>query len=117
MKNIKVYAYHGVLESEKKKGQNFYIDVEMKVDLRKASTSDNVSNTVDYSVVHDEIVDLVQLNNYNLIETLAEEIAKLLLKKPAVNSVSVEVRKPEAPIQGEFDYVAVSINRTKEDYI
>ena len=55
LNNMKFYAYHGVLPEEQEKGQNFYIDVEIDYSTKKAGLSDNLEDTIDYSLVYEII--------------------------------------------------------------
>lgn len=116
LKNIKIYAYHGVFEEEQIKGQNFYIDVEMFLSLRAADTSDDLEATVDYSGVFDVIQDVSKNNKFRLIEKLAGEISREILSRyKKIREIVVSVRKPEAPMEGEFDWVEVEIKRSQDD--
>lgn len=112
MKNLKFFGYHGVLEEEQLKGQNFYIDVEMCTDLEKACCSDNLQHTVDYSAVYDIIKYITENNKFRLVEKLAGSISgEILSRYREIDEITVRVRKPEAPINGEFDWVGVEITR------
>lgn len=114
LKNIKFYAYHGVLEKEREVGQNFFIDVEMYLNLEKSGITDNLEDTVDYSNIYD-IIKCVTLNNkFKLIEALAHRISdEILYKHNKIYEIIVRVRKPEAPISGEFDWAEVEVKRRK----
>jgi dihydroneopterin aldolase len=112
MKNLKFFGYHGVHEEEQLKGQNFYIDVEMCVNLEKACGTDNLQHTVDYSAVYDIIKYITENNKFRLIEKLAQSISgEILSRYREIDEITVRVRKPEAPINGEFDWVGVEITR------
>jgi len=115
VKNIKTYAYHGVLAEEKSLGQNFYVDVELRTSTKKAGESDLIDDSINYAEVYSDVKAVVKGKSYNLIEALAESIASYLLDKYEMESIKVQVRKPEAPIDGEFDYVAVEIERFKNE--
>lgn len=117
IKNMKFYAYHGVLPSERDRGQFFYIDLEMYTDLAKAGESDNLNDTIDYSEVFNIIKVINENNKFMLIEKLAETITNTLLKKYSqLDRVKIYVKKPDAPIpctQGEFGWVGVEIERSR----
>lgn len=116
LKNVKVYGYHGVLPEEQIEGQYFYIDVEMYLDLRTAGNTDHLEETVDYSRVYGKIINTTKNNKFRLIEKLAEEISReILLENDKVNEIVVFVRKPHAPIDGEFDWMGVEIRRSRHD--
>ncbi len=116
IKGIEVFAFHGALKEENSLGQRFTIDIEMKKNIRKACEEDNLEETVHYGYVHDDVVQLTKNNKFKLIEKLAEEIAKMVIKKYGVEEITVKIIKPNAPINGIFKYVAVEITRTCDDY-
>lgn len=116
IKGIEVFAFHGALEEENSLGQKFYIDLELYKDLKKAGKLDSLEDTVHYGLVHDEVVAICKNNTFKLIEKLAEEIAKNIIKNHAIKKIKVKIRKPNAPIRGHFEYVAVEIKRHKDDY-
>tara|TARA_B100000586_G_scaffold222933_1_gene170121 strand:+ start:343 stop:711 length:369 start_codon:yes stop_codon:yes gene_type:complete len=115
LKNMQFYGYHGVSESEKHLGGKFEVDVEMKSDFQKAFTSDNLEATIDYEAVYKTVDNCVKNDNYYLIESLADSIAKEILARFSVSEITVRVRKPHAPINGVLDTVEVEISRKKEN--
>lgn len=116
IKDMQVYAYHGALKEENVLGQNFFISLEMSLPLKAAGMTDDLTKGVSYAEVYERVEALAKENTFKLIETLAERTAILVLKEFPIEKVKVLVRKPQAPIKGQFDYVAVEIERTKEDY-
>ena len=113
-KGLRFKGCHGVLPSEKQIPLEFLIDVELWLDLSVAGKTDDIANTVDYSQVWAQVKEIVENRSYNLIEALAEHIARTLLNGFRVITVRVTVYKPQAPVEGDFDYFAVSIARSKE---
>lgn len=115
LKDIKLYGYHGVLPEEREKGQYFYIDVELSVDLTQAGRTDELTNTVDYSKIYDIIVSVNKNNKFRLIETLAHNISQEILSTyEIIKDITVQVRKPDAPIDGDFGWMGVEIKRSRE---
>ena len=95
------YGYHGVLPEERKLGQRFLVDVELRTDLRAAGESDDLAETVNYAEVYAAVRELVTGEPYQLIEAVAARIARRVLDEHArVESVVVRIRKPEVPIAG-----------------
>jgi len=112
IKGLKVFAYHGVFEEEKRKGQNFYIDATLFLDLDEAGRSDDLSKSVNYGSVSETICEFVSTECFDLIETVALKTAeKILIDYPLVDSVSITVHKPSAPIDREFEDVSICMNR------
>lgn len=110
--NLEVYAYHGAYDEEKEKGQYFYVNAELYTNTRKAGMNDDLDVSTNYGTVCDFIHDFMTKHTYDLIETVAEQLAQaLLLEFKLVKSVLLEIKKPHAPIEGEFESVSVEIER------
>jgi len=107
-------GYHGVLPQEKRISQKFMVDLDLYLDLREAAGKDDLSLTVNYNEVFHEVRKIVENESYNLIETLAENIAEVVLAEFPVQEVEVTVYKPDAPVQGTFKYFAVKIKRFRK---
>lgn len=105
-------GFHGVFDLERQTGQVFVVDLVLY--LAVDTETDDLSNTVDYSVVGGQIVNIIQGQPVNLIETLAGRIARHVLSYPRVQKVEVTVHKPQAPMGVQFGDVAVTISRRKE---
>lgn len=114
IKDLEIFAYHGVLDFEKKNGQPFLVTVELSVDLRNAGITDALDETVNYALVCEDISKVMTEEKYDLIESAAESIAStILLKYDKVKSIHVTISKPQAPIEMTFDTVCVDIVRKK----
>lgn len=113
LEGLRFYAYHGVNPEEKAQGQRFLVDLALRTDLRPAGEADDLALTVSYSAVYKRVKATVEGLPRDLIEAVAEEIARAILAEfPAVSRATVTVRKPEAPIKGAiFDAVGVRIVR------
>lgn len=108
---LEVFAHHGVYEHERSEGQRFVIDASIAVDLRQAGVSDDLSNTVHYGELVAAIKDAAENDPVDLIESLAERIAAVVLDFPGVRETQITVHKPEAPIDARFSDVSVTITR------
>ena len=112
IKGIKSFGYHGVLESEKVTGQDFYVDVVLEVDLSRASVSDDVADTINYAEVTDLVVREITGAPVSLIEKLAGNIAdRIKATYPQATTVSITVHKPQAPVNAQVKDISVTINR------
>ena len=112
IKGIKSFGYHGVLESEKVTGQDFYVDVVLEVDLSRASVSDDVADTINYAEVTDLVVREITGAPVSLIEKLAGNIAdRIKATYPQATTVSITVHKPKAPVNAQVKDISVTINR------
>lgn len=116
MKGMKFFGYHGVLPREKEQGQIFEVDLLLYLDFKIGGLNDDLNNTVDYAGVFEMVKDIVAGDSYNLIETVAENISsRIMAGYPQIKKINVSVKKPSAPLNGTFDYVAVEIIRERED--
>jgi dihydroneopterin aldolase len=112
---LRVRGFHGVFDHERRDGQEFVIDVGLDVDTAPAAVSDDVTDTVDYGVIAQQVAVIVAGEPVCLIETLAARIAAACLEDSRVGSVTVTVHKPHAPIPLTFDDAAVTIVRSRGD--
>jgi 7,8-dihydroneopterin aldolase/epimerase/oxygenase len=112
--NAVFYAYHGVLTDEQNLGGKFDVDVDLHCDLARGAKSDHLQDTVNYERVYDCIRSLVLDKKHLLLESLASSIGRGILKNfSKVNSVTVRVRKPGAPVRGVIDHVEVELTETR----
>ena len=114
IKDLEIFAYHGVLEEEKQKGQPFFISAELYLDLREAGIKDDLSKTVNYATVCELIKDIMTREKFDLIEAVAETVAgAILLNYELIKEIHLVIRKPKATIPMSFDTVCVDIVRKK----
>jgi 7,8-dihydroneopterin aldolase/epimerase/oxygenase len=109
---LKFSAKHGVLPEEKNIYQPFEVDVELKLDLSKASESDNIEDTVNYSHIAAIVKEVVKGESCCLIERLAGKIIEKVRLLITDGEIIVRVRKPRAPLDAQFDTVEVELKRT-----
>ena len=114
---IECFAHHGVFDHERRDGQVFKIDLVLGVDTRSAAASDDLADTVDYGGLVYRVVAAVESDPVDLIETLAQRIADVVLLDGRVEWTRVTVHKPDAPIQATFADVRLTIlrQRTAQD--
>jgi 7,8-dihydroneopterin aldolase/epimerase/oxygenase len=111
LRGLRVRGRHGVLAAEKSLGQWFVIDVVLHLDTRAAAAGDDLSATVDYGTLADEVSAVVSGEPVDLIETLAGRIADVALAPVVVQAVDVAVHKPQAPVTVPFEDVVVRVRR------
>lgn len=110
--NLEFIGFHGVFPEEKKLGQKFLVSLELTVDTREAGKTGDLSKSVHYGLVAQDVEKLFLEKSVDLIESCVEEIAEMILKKyELVKEVKVTVKKPWAPLQMHFENVAVEITR------
>jgi dihydroneopterin aldolase len=107
--DLRIETVIGLWEWERKIRQTVAIDLEMSADIRKAAASDSVDDTLNYKLVAKRLQQFVGDSSFQLVETLAEKIAGIVLDEFDVAWVRVKVNKPGA-IRGARD-VGVIIER------
>ncbi len=112
IKNLDVFAHHGVHPEETKLGQKFLVDAVLYTDTREAGFSDELQTSVDYGAVCYFIAEYMRKHTYKLLEAVAEHLAEeILIEIPQVERVDLEVKKPWAPISVPVESVSVAISR------
>lgn len=113
IRDLQIYSYHGVNTQEKEMGQRFVVSLDIFLDLRKAGTSDNLTDTVNYAQLCYDVEKVFNSEKLDLIEAAAEKVAAYVLKNyELVGKVTVEIKKPWAPIGKPLEYASVKIERS-----
>ena len=115
LKGMVFYGHHGGSPAEREVGQRFVVDLEVERDLSLAGASDNLDDTVNYTALYRAIKEIVEGPSRNLLESLAHAIAQKVLEQFPVESVRVNVKKPNPPIKGAvLSGASVEIFRRRE---
>jgi dihydroneopterin aldolase len=114
VRNLRVFARHGVLPEEAERGQVFVIDLDLILDLGPAGRSDDLERTVDYGGLTGRVAELVAARRRNLVEAVAQDVADLVLADGRVREVRVRVTKPHAPLPVDAE-IAVEMVRGREE--
>ncbi|GAA1929833.1 dihydroneopterin aldolase [Streptomyces sodiiphilus] len=113
LRGLRGRGFHGVLPHERANGQPFVVDVELWLDTRPAAAEDDLTLTVNYGTLAEEVTAVLTGEPCRLIETLAQRIADHCLTYDAVLEAEVTVHKPKAPIPVPFDDVTITIKRSR----
>lgn len=112
LRNLRIYTHVGCTSEERRVGQHLELDIEFRLDLREAATTDRIGASVDYAKAATAVRDAISGVEANLLETIAERAANALLPL-AAGEVTVRVRKPSPPIPGAHaEYAEVEITRS-----
>ncbi len=112
---LSLHAYHGVMPYEGKVGQTFTIDMVLDIDLSAAARSDKVADTVSYDKVVECATTAFGKQKFRLIEAAAGRVADAVLAAfPTVQSITVTIHKPHAPIAATFSDVGVTLVRSRK---
>ncbi len=115
VKDLKLFCYHGVNAEEKVDGQNFIFDIEAFMNLDLPCKTDNVNDTVSYAKIIKTVRRVAQSEKNDLLEYVSQRVADALFEEfEKIEKLVITLKKPEAPIKAEFDYVAVQIERTRK---
>lgn len=108
--NCAFFARHGVFNEEETLGQRFFVDAVLEVESGQSLETDEIEGTVDYGKAFQVIEKIITGKRRFLIEALALETGKAICAEfPMVNRAEITIRKPNAPVQGVLDYVAVTV--------
>ena len=113
LENLSFLGKHGVYKEEKEIAQEFSIDLEIDCDINAAAKSDDLSLTMDYQLLYQKIKKEVEESSYDLLETLAEKIAGIVLAEDNAMAVKIILKKCRAK-SGDYAFTAgVVIERSK----
>jgi dihydroneopterin aldolase len=113
LRDLRTETIIGIYDWERKIRQTVSFDFEFPVDIRRVAKSDRIEDTLNYKSVAKRVLAFVEASEYHLVETLAEEVARLILKEFSVEWVKVTLNKPGA-VRGSRD-VGVMIERSRAD--
>ena len=110
--NLKIFAYHGVFDEEKKNGQDFYVNAKLYLNLHTPGKSDDLRDSLNYGEVCHFMTDIFTEKSFDLIEAACENLCqRLLLEYERLEAVELELQKPHAPIGLPFENVSVTMYR------
>lgn len=112
IENLEIFANHGVFQEETNLGQKFLVSLVLYVDTRKAGKTDCLEESIHYGEVSHFITTYTKKHTRKLIEAAAEDLAEaLLLHYPLLKGVTLELKKPWAPVGLPLETVSVKITR------
>jgi len=109
IKNLQIDTVIGIYDWERTRRQRVVIDLEMSADIARAARAEDVGSTLNYKTLSDALVDHIENSEFQLIETLAESITRIIREEYAVQWVKLTLHKPDA-LSGDTD-VGVIIER------
>lgn len=112
IKNLEIFANHGVFPEENVLGQKFVISATLYTDTRKAGLTDELTASIHYGEVSHMITKFTKEHTYKLLEALAENLCQMLLQElPLLKMITLRIEKPWAPVALPLETVAVEITR------
>ena len=114
LKDLRIDTVIGIYDWEREITQTVHLDLEMATDISKAANSDSIEDTLDYKAVSKRLITFVGESKFQLVETLAEAITRIVITEFSVPWVKLTLNKKGA-IRGA-DGVGIIIERRSEDY-
>jgi len=111
--DLKIETIIGIFDWERRVKQTISIDLDMSTDIKKAAASDSIEDTLNYKAVAKRLIDFVGHSEFQLVETLAENITDIILNEFSVGWVRLRINKTGA-VRGAKD-VGVIIERGQRD--
>ena len=112
IKNLEVFARHGVFPEENALGQKFVVSAVLHTSTRAAGKTDDLTKSIHYGEVSRFITEFMEQNTFQLLETAAERLAEeLLLNTERLEKICLEIKKPWAPVGLPLETVSVEIER------
>ncbi|NNF07912.1 MAG: dihydroneopterin aldolase [Candidatus Eisenbacteria bacterium] len=113
LNDIVLFAHLGVSPAEREVGQRIHLDLEVSASLEKASQTDALGDTVNYEAIYRTVESVVEVSRHKLLETLAGDLIRQILKDYPVDAVRVRIRKPNVPFAGSLASAEVELARTR----
>lgn len=109
LNNIRTYSYHGCLLEEGKIGSDYRVDLEIKTDLRKSATTDDLHDTVDYVDLNRIVVEEMAIRAHLLEHVAHRIITRIFAELPQVSRIKIAVSKLNPPIGGDVESVTIEM--------
>lgn len=114
IKDLEVYAHHGLFQSEKDLGQKFYLTLAISYDMSRAAIQEDLDQSIDYGKLCQQLTQWMQEETYDFIETVAYRLCKKILDQyKLVFAVELELAKPSAPVPLPLKTCAVKVHRQR----
>ena len=113
VEDLRIQTVIGIFDWEREIKQTVSLDLEMAFDIRKAAASDAIEDTLDYKAVSKRLIGFVEESDFQLVESLAERCAAIVLEEFPVNWLRLKLSKPGA-VRGS-NAVGVIIERQSEE--
>lgn len=117
IKNLEIFANHGVFKEEKSLGQKFLLSLSVYYSQSKAAKTDDLNYSINYGELCFEIIERYKKEKFDLIETSCLDIIKFIFEKyEIVEQVDLEVKKPWAPVHTGVDMISIKMSRKRRNF-
>lgn len=115
LRNIKIYAYHGIMPQENTVGAYYYIDLKIRTDFTQAALYDDLSETVNYAEIYQRVVEVMRTPS-KLIEHVANRLANRLLNDfERINQIDIRITKENPPFGADNAQVSISASFKRQN--
>jgi len=114
IQSLRAETVIGIYEWEKNTRQTVLVDLDMGFDTRAAGQSDDIEDTLNYKSIAKRLVGFIEASRFELVETLAEKLAEIVLREFVVSDLKLTLHKPGA--LSDAQDVGIVIERRPEDY-
>lgn len=115
LKDVSIYAYHGVSPQETQVGNTFIINLRIETDMQKAWVSDHIADTISYADIYQSVSEEMSVPS-QLLEHVAGRIIKRIFKEyPAVEAIELKIAKRNPPMGADIVSAGVEIQCNKND--
>lgn len=111
LNGLSVFGHYGVSPAEREVGQKLQLDIELNADLRAASQSDSLKDTINYEAVYALVVETVSGSKHRLLESIGEDICYQILQHFPITKVTVNLRKLNLPFPNNLANIEVCLTR------
>ena len=109
VENIRVFAFHGCLKAETKIGSDYLVDLKVKANLKTASNSDKLIDTIDYVLLNKIVKEEMSIPS-KLLETVGKRILnRVFLESNLVTKVVISISKINPPVGGDVEMVTIKL--------
>ncbi len=115
IEGLKFHGYHGLTRMERQVGVRLSVDVTLDLDLEKSGRSDKVRDTVDYRLVHEQVIEIGRGSSHYLLESFAITVIDALFERFPVERITLRVRKETPVLDGIIDSVGVEMSRARPE--
>ena len=112
IKELTIETVIGIFDWERKIRQKVSLDIEMATDIKPAALTDSIEQALDYKAVAKRVIEFVEGSEFQLVETLAEQVAAILIEEFSIPWIKLTLSKPGA-VRGS-KAVGVIIERGKK---
>ncbi|MBR3525585.1 MAG: dihydroneopterin aldolase, partial [Lachnospiraceae bacterium] len=114
IRDLKLFAYHGVYEEEKRAGQDFLVSGRFFLNLQEAGITDELDCSVSYDELCVFISRIFTEKRRDLLEAVAEDLCRAVFKEyPKIMEIELSIYKPEAPVRAEVSKVGITVRRKR----